>query len=137
MNRTNPEELKEVWVILVGLPIHLWEFNILKKPVDACGGFIAVDKSTMICCAGRGEEDDATSHTGGRVGDGTSSALPKALTWRQAGGATVEEQVHPTEVVIGSPAVDSGWLLGSVRFEHMGLKDLSPIFLPILVEPTS
>ena len=43
----NHEELKDLWVRLMGLPIHLWELKILKKFRDACGGFLAVNKSTM------------------------------------------------------------------------------------------
>ena len=37
---------KEVWVRVVGLPVHLWSRNVLKKIGDECGGFITVDEDT-------------------------------------------------------------------------------------------
>ena len=40
------EEDQEVWIRVVGLPLHLWTIEILKKVGNACGGFIALDKDT-------------------------------------------------------------------------------------------
>ena len=40
------EEDQEVWIRVVGLPLHLWSVEILKKVGNACGGFIALDKNT-------------------------------------------------------------------------------------------
>ena len=37
---------KEVWIRLVGLPLHLWTGENLKKVGDSCGGFIAMDEGT-------------------------------------------------------------------------------------------
>ena len=37
---------KEVWVRVVGLSVHLWSRNVLKKTGDECGGFIAMDEDT-------------------------------------------------------------------------------------------
>ena len=37
---------KEVWVRVVGLPLHLWTGENLKKVGDSCGGFIAMDEGT-------------------------------------------------------------------------------------------
>ena len=37
---------REVWIRVVGLPLHLWTPEILRKLGDACGGFVAVDKNT-------------------------------------------------------------------------------------------
>ena len=31
---------------LVGLPIHCWEFKVLKTIGDACGGLLDIDKQT-------------------------------------------------------------------------------------------
>ena len=45
-SRFNHEEPKDLWVRLVGLPIHLWEPKILKKLGNAYEGFLAVNKST-------------------------------------------------------------------------------------------
>ena len=39
---------QETWVRVVGLPIHLWKTEILKKIGDACGGFLAIDKITEL-----------------------------------------------------------------------------------------
>ena len=39
---------QEVWIRVVGLPLHLWTPEILKKIGDACGGFMAVDKNTEL-----------------------------------------------------------------------------------------
>ena len=37
---------REVWIRVVGLPLHLWTPEIIRKLGDACGGFVAVDKNT-------------------------------------------------------------------------------------------
>ena len=36
--------VQEEWVKVVGLPLHLWKTEVLKKIGDACGGFLAIDK---------------------------------------------------------------------------------------------
>ena len=33
---------------MVGLPLHLWKTEVLKKIGDACGGFLAIDKITEL-----------------------------------------------------------------------------------------
>ena len=40
------EEDQEVWIRVVGLPLHLWTEQILKKVGNGCGGYIALDKNT-------------------------------------------------------------------------------------------
>ena len=40
------EQVKEVWVRVMGLPLHLWSREVFKKIGDCCGGFVAVDEST-------------------------------------------------------------------------------------------
>ena len=42
----NKGSAQEEWVRLVGLPLHLWKTEVLKKIGDACGGFVAIDKNT-------------------------------------------------------------------------------------------
>ena len=37
---------QETWIRVLGLPLHLWTPEILRKLGDACGGFVAVDKVT-------------------------------------------------------------------------------------------
>ena len=37
---------KEVWIRVVGLPLHLWTGEIMKKVGDSCGGFVAMDEGT-------------------------------------------------------------------------------------------
>ena len=37
---------QEAWIRVVGLPLHLWKPEILRKIGDACGGFVAEDKGT-------------------------------------------------------------------------------------------
>ena len=37
---------KEAWIRVVGLPLHLWNGEILKKVGDSCGGFVAMDEGT-------------------------------------------------------------------------------------------
>ena len=39
---------REVWIRVVGLPLHLWTPEILRKLGDVCGGFVAVDKDTEM-----------------------------------------------------------------------------------------
>ena len=40
---------KEGWVRVVGLPLHLWGREIMRKIRESCGGFIRVDNSTLRC----------------------------------------------------------------------------------------
>ena len=40
------ERSNEAWVRVVGLPVSMWERDILRKIGDACGGFIAIDHQT-------------------------------------------------------------------------------------------
>ena len=39
---------QEEWVRVVGLPLHQWKTEILKKIGDACGGFLAIYKITEL-----------------------------------------------------------------------------------------
>ena len=39
---------KEVWVKVVGLPLHLWSREVFKSIGERCGGFIAVDEDTAF-----------------------------------------------------------------------------------------
>ena len=40
------DQEKEVWIRVVGLPLHLWTGEILEKVGDSCGGFVAMDEGT-------------------------------------------------------------------------------------------
>ena len=40
--------VQEAWIRVVGLPLHLWTPEILKKIGDACGGFLVLDKVTEV-----------------------------------------------------------------------------------------
>ncbi|RVW53777.1 Transposon TX1 uncharacterized 149 kDa protein [Vitis vinifera] len=40
------EKRSEAWVRIVGLPVSLWERDILRRIGDACGGFLAIDSQT-------------------------------------------------------------------------------------------
>ena len=40
------DSVQEVWIRVVGLPLHLWKPEILRKLGDACGGFVTLDKNT-------------------------------------------------------------------------------------------
>lgn len=37
---------KELWVRVLGLPLHFWSQEVFKKLGDCCGGFLAVDEDT-------------------------------------------------------------------------------------------
>ncbi|RVX19238.1 hypothetical protein CK203_008598 [Vitis vinifera] len=39
---------KEVWVRVVGLPLHLWSREVFKSIGECCGGFVAVDEETTF-----------------------------------------------------------------------------------------
>ena len=39
---------QEVWIRVVGLPLHLWTENILVTIGNSCGGFVAIDKETSL-----------------------------------------------------------------------------------------
>ena len=40
------EKRSEAWVRIVGLPVSLWERDILRRIGDACGGFLDIDSQT-------------------------------------------------------------------------------------------
>ena len=40
--------MQEAWIRVVGLLLHLWTPEILRKLGDACGGFLALDKVTEM-----------------------------------------------------------------------------------------
>ncbi|RVW59506.1 hypothetical protein CK203_115576 [Vitis vinifera] len=40
------ENNSEAWVRVVGLPVSLWEWDILRRIGEECGGFLAVDSQT-------------------------------------------------------------------------------------------
>ena len=40
------EDKSEAWVRVVGLPVSLWEQDILRRIGEECGGFLAVDSQT-------------------------------------------------------------------------------------------
>ena len=40
------ESVQEVWIRVVGLPLHLWKPEILRQIGDACGGFVTLDNNT-------------------------------------------------------------------------------------------
>ena len=42
------EMVKEAWVRVVGLPLHLWTREVFRMVGDSCGGFIALDKETTL-----------------------------------------------------------------------------------------
>ena len=52
LDRWNPEVgclckdsiANEVWVRVVGFPLHLWSTEVFKRIGDGCGGFVAVDE---------------------------------------------------------------------------------------------
>ena len=39
--------LRESWVRVVGLPLHLWKIEVFQKIRDCCGGFIRIDEDTL------------------------------------------------------------------------------------------
>ena len=39
-------DARHVWVIIFGLPLHLWGRSLFKKFEDSCGRFVAVDENT-------------------------------------------------------------------------------------------
>ena len=80
----NHEELKDLWVRLVGLPIHLWELKILKK-IQRClrglscsrqehYGFLVSSVGSYSCSSGRRK---ITKGAGDKFGkeEGRNSAL--------------------------------------------------------------
>ena len=38
----------EIWIRVVGLPLHLWTGEILKKVGDSYGGFVALDEESTF-----------------------------------------------------------------------------------------
>ena len=44
----NESHVKEVWVRVVGLPLHLWSREVFKRIGENYGGFIVVDKENTF-----------------------------------------------------------------------------------------
>lgn len=42
------DTVKEAWIRILGLPLHLWTNKILRRFSDACGGFIKLDMKTTL-----------------------------------------------------------------------------------------
>ena len=42
----NGELVKDVWVRVVGLPLHFWSREVFRKIGDCCGGFVVLDEDT-------------------------------------------------------------------------------------------
>ena len=42
------EKVREAWIRVVRLPLHLWRQGVLKKIDDSCGVFLAIDKETTL-----------------------------------------------------------------------------------------
>ena len=40
------DSLEKLWVRIVGLPVHLWEIEIMEQVGDACGRFLNVNTKT-------------------------------------------------------------------------------------------
>ena len=40
--------LKELWVRVLGLPLHLWGWDVFKKLGGCCGGFFTMDEDTAL-----------------------------------------------------------------------------------------
>ena len=40
--------MQETWIRVIGLPLHLWTPEILRKIGDVCGGFVNVDKESEM-----------------------------------------------------------------------------------------
>ena len=43
----NGERVKDVWVRVVGLPLHFWSREVFRKIGDCCGGFVVVDEEPL------------------------------------------------------------------------------------------
>ena len=46
----------EVWVKVLGLPLHLWSHEVLKKIGDSCGVSIKEDEAQLACLSCNGLE---------------------------------------------------------------------------------
>ena len=44
----NGSHAKEVWVRIVGLPLHFWSREVFKRIGESYGGFVAVDEETTF-----------------------------------------------------------------------------------------
>ena len=42
------DQTSKAWIRVVGIPLHLWTREILKKVGDSCGEFLAMDKETTL-----------------------------------------------------------------------------------------
>ena len=42
------DQAKEAWIKVLGLPLHPWTKEILKKLGDCCVGFLTMDKGTTL-----------------------------------------------------------------------------------------
>ena len=42
------DQAHEAWIRVVGLPLHLWTGENVKKVGDSCGSFVGMDKGTTL-----------------------------------------------------------------------------------------
>ena len=47
--RCSKKLLRERWVRVVGLLLHMWKTEVFQKIGDCCGGFIRIDEDTLRC----------------------------------------------------------------------------------------
>ena len=40
--------IQQAWIKVVGIPLHLWNREILKMIGDSCGGFVDLDRETTL-----------------------------------------------------------------------------------------
>ena len=45
---SSKEKVREAWIRVMGLPLHLWRQEVLKKISDGCEGFLVIDKEITI-----------------------------------------------------------------------------------------
>ncbi|RVX22504.1 hypothetical protein CK203_012539 [Vitis vinifera] len=74
--------VREEWVRVTGLPLHLWCWVLFKKLGDSCGGFIAMDKNTTFLC---NKHSGGKSHYGCHKWSKARAVLDKRLGMKMVG----------------------------------------------------
>nr|CAN79200.1 hypothetical protein VITISV_034334 [Vitis vinifera] len=85
----NGSHPKDVWVKVVGLPLHLWSREVFKSIGERCGGFIAVDEDTTFFSELQWAR--ILVKASGKIRQGTLQVVAGNCCWTaQASGVQVE-----------------------------------------------
>ncbi|RVW30350.1 hypothetical protein CK203_103733 [Vitis vinifera] len=149
------ENKSEAWVRVVGLPVSLWERDILRRIGEECGGFLAVDSQTKkmeelqwarpvisgdgrkereVCRNGRGGWGEACTRAGERVMEAKDGSRLEALLLhadgtrgQSSGSGQVTTPIRSFDGPLGGPQGSGGLTLLGLAEPLGALRNQSPL----------